>query len=104
MTLDRFPDPPALPRQYRNADPIPRVVDDPLAWQADALCAQVGTELFFPEQGGSSQDAKRICAACDVRAQCLQYAIDHEERWGMWGGVSERNLRKLIAQKNGAAA
>lgn len=102
--IDQFPQPTPLPKQYRLTTPQPRHVEDPLAWQADALCAQVGTELFFPEQGGSSQDAKRICAACDVRAQCLQYAIDHEERWGMWGGVSERNLRKLIAQKNWAAA
>lgn len=69
--------------------------DDPLAWQSDALCAQTDPEAFFPEKGGSTRDAKKICASCEVRAQCLEYALKNDERFGIWGGLSERERRKL---------
>lgn len=68
---------------------------DPLAWQEDALCAQTDPEAFFPEKGGSTRDAKRICSSCEVRAQCLEYALKNDERFGIWGGLSERERRKL---------
>jgi len=69
--------------------------DSALAWQADALCAQTDPEAFFPEKGGSTRDAKRICASCQVRSECLEYALEHDERFGIWGGLSERERRKL---------
>jgi len=69
--------------------------DNPLAWQADALCAQTDPEAFFPEKGGSTRDAKRICTTCEVRAQCLEYALQNDERFGIWGGLSERERRRL---------
>ncbi len=69
--------------------------DDPMAWQIDALCAQTDPEAFFPEKGGSTRDAKKICEGCDVRAQCLEFALQHDERFGIWGGLSERERRKL---------
>ena len=66
-----------------------------LGWQADALCSQTDPEAFFPEKGGSTRDAKRICSSCDVRAECLEYALENDERFGIWGGLSERERRKL---------
>jgi WhiB family redox-sensing transcriptional regulator len=66
-----------------------------LAWQRDALCSQTDPEAFFPEKGGSTRDAKRICSGCDVRQQCLDYALQNDERFGIWGGLSERERRKL---------
>lgn len=69
--------------------------DDALAWQTDALCAQTDPEAFFPEKGGSTRDAKRICTGCEVKAQCLEYALANDERFGIWGGLSERERRKL---------
>ncbi|WP_094770392.1 WhiB family transcriptional regulator [Microbacterium gorillae] len=75
--------------------PISEEEDDALAWQADALCAQTDPEAFFPEKGGSTRDAKRICGTCDVRGECLQYALQNDERFGIWGGLSERERRKL---------
>lgn len=69
--------------------------DNPLAWQADALCAQTDPESFFPEKGGSTRDAKKICASCEVRGECLEYALSNDERFGIWGGLSERERRKL---------
>ena len=74
----------------------PNVDDEnPLAWQSDSLCAQTDPEAFFPEKGGSTRDAKRICASCEVRSQCLEYALANDERFGIWGGLSERERRKL---------
>ncbi|WP_017793162.1 WhiB family transcriptional regulator [Leucobacter salsicius] len=69
--------------------------DDGLAWQADALCAQTDPEAFFPEKGGSTREAKRICDTCEVRSECLGYALENDERFGIWGGLSERERRKL---------
>jgi WhiB family redox-sensing transcriptional regulator len=69
--------------------------DNSLAWQTDALCAQTDPEAFFPEKGGSTRDAKKICASCEVRNQCLEYALKNDERFGIWGGLSERERRKL---------
>ncbi len=64
-------------------------------WQEQALCAQTDPEAFFPEKGGSTREAKKICAACPVRAECLAYALEHDERFGIWGGLSERERRRL---------
>jgi WhiB family redox-sensing transcriptional regulator len=69
--------------------------DNPLSWQTDSLCAQTDPEAFFPEKGGSTRDAKKICSSCEVRTQCLQYALANDERFGIWGGLSERERRKL---------
>ena len=71
------------------------VDEDPLAWQERALCAQTDPEAFFPEKGGSTREAKRVCASCEVRAECLEYALASDERFGIWGGLSERERRKL---------
>jgi WhiB family redox-sensing transcriptional regulator len=66
-----------------------------LTWQDDALCAQTDPEAFFPEKGGSTREAKRVCRACTVRAECLEYALEHEIRFGIWGGMAERDRRRL---------
>lgn len=64
-------------------------------WQERALCAQTDPEAFFPEKGGSTREAKRICLGCDVRDACLEYALANDERFGIWGGLSERERRRL---------
>jgi WhiB family redox-sensing transcriptional regulator len=66
-----------------------------LGWQDEALCAQTDPEAFFPEKGGSTREAKRVCGTCDVRSECLEYALENDERFGIWGGLSERERRKL---------
>ena len=66
-----------------------------LAWQTDALCAQTEPEAFFPEKGGSTRDAKRVCEACPVSGKCLDYAMANDEKFGIWGGLSERERRRL---------
>ena len=69
--------------------------DELLPWQQEALCAYVDPDVFFPEKGGSSREAKRICAQCAVRDECLEYALANDERFGIWGGMSERERRRL---------
>ena len=64
-------------------------------WQERALCAQTDPEAFFPEKGGSTREAKRVCGRCEVKAECLEYALGHDERFGIWGGLSERERRRL---------
>ena len=64
-------------------------------WQDRALCAQTDPEAFFPEKGGSTREAKKVCLTCDVRGDCLEYALHNDERFGIWGGLSERERRKL---------
>ena len=71
---------------------------DELDWQDRALCAQTDPEAFFPEKGGSTREAKRVCRSCEVRAECLEYALEHDERFGIWGGMSERERRRLKRQ------
>jgi WhiB family redox-sensing transcriptional regulator len=69
----------------------------PGEWQERAVCAQTDPESFFPEKGGSTREAKRICLGCDVKDECLEYAMENAIRFGIWGGLSElerRNLRK----------
>ena len=85
------------------AFPLDAVLDDigaaddegELSWQERALCAQTDPEAFFPEKGGSTREAKRVCSGCEVRAECLEYALGHDERCGIWGGLSERERRRL---------
>ena len=72
----------------------PLTPDDPL-WQEKALCAQTDPEAFFPEKGGSTREAKRICLGCEVKDACLEYALANDERFGIWGGLSERERRRL---------
>lgn len=65
------------------------------SWMEQALCKQADPEMFYPEKGGATSAAKRICRACPVRQECLNHALDHDERFGIWGGLSERERRKL---------
>jgi WhiB family transcriptional regulator, redox-sensing transcriptional regulator len=70
-------------------------VPNELEWQERALCAQTDPEAFFPEKGGSTREAKRVCLSCEVRVECLDYALANDERFGIWGGLSERERRRI---------
>lgn len=64
-------------------------------WQMEALCAQTDPEAFFPEKGGSTKEAKRVCLRCPVQRECLDWALANDERFGVWGGFSERERRDM---------
>ena len=67
----------------------------PPEWMAAGLCAEVDPDLFYPESGAPNRDAKRVCGGCEVRAECLAYALAHRERFGVWGGTTERERRRM---------
>lgn len=65
-------------------------------WYLDANCAGLlDDQTWFPPKGGTTRPAKAICARCPVRLDCLTFALAHGERFGVWGGLSERERRKL---------
>jgi len=64
-------------------------------WQARANCMGVDPDLFFPERGASTREAKEVCKGCVVRDDCLEFALDNGEKFGIWGGMSERERRRL---------
>lgn len=64
-------------------------------WVGEAVCTSVDPEIFHPEKGGSTKEAKIVCAACPVATLCLQWALDHDERFGVYGGYSERERRRI---------
>jgi WhiB family redox-sensing transcriptional regulator len=64
-------------------------------WQNYANCLGVDPDLFFPERGASTKEAKGVCQACVVREDCLEYALENSEKFGIWGGLSERERRRL---------
>lgn len=67
-------------------------------------CRGLDPDLFFPERGEPSVRAKQVCGDCIVRDECLRYALDHNERYGIWGGTSERERRRLRRDRRQAAA
>jgi WhiB family transcriptional regulator, redox-sensing transcriptional regulator len=78
-------------------------------WQRQANCMGVDPDLFFPERGASTREAKEVCRGCVVREDCLEYALSNSEKFGIWGGLSERERRKIrrrraLERRAGAAA
>ena len=81
-----------------HAHPVPLYAipaPDGQDWRDQALCAETDPDAFFPEKGESTREAKQVCTACTVRPECLAFALDNNERFGTWGGLSERERRRL---------
>ncbi len=73
-------------------------------WRDDAACRGLDTELFFPGQGESIMEAKQICSSCPVRVECADYALDSGQRFGIWGGTTERDRRRERGRRRAACA
>ena len=69
------------------------------SWQMEANCLGVDPDLFFPERGASTKEAKAVCRGCVVREECLEYALANGEKFGIWGGLSERERRRIRRQR-----
>jgi WhiB family redox-sensing transcriptional regulator len=74
-------------------------MDEESHWQDDALCAQVGPELFFPETGESAAPARSICRACPVAVECLEYAQVHAKKYGIYAGMGPKQRKRLRRKK-----
>tara|TARA_B100000686_G_scaffold274393_1_gene292431 strand:- start:394 stop:714 length:321 start_codon:yes stop_codon:yes gene_type:complete len=70
-----------------------------MSWQDFANCLGVDPDLFFPERGASTREAKEVCRGCEVRESCLEYALQNGEKFGIWGGMSERERRRIRRQR-----
>jgi WhiB family transcriptional regulator, redox-sensing transcriptional regulator len=69
--------------------------DRPPTWKDRANCMGVDPDLFFPERGASTREAKEVCRGCIVKEDCLEFAIANGEKFGIWGGMSERERRRV---------
>jgi len=65
------------------------------SWQRFSNCLGVDPDLFFPERGASTREAKEVCRACVVQHDCLEFALQNSEKFGIWGGMSERERRRI---------
>ena len=70
---------------------------DPPEWMRSARCLDVDPDAFFPERGGSTKQARALCAECRVATECLQYALDDLDAIdnGIWGDTSPRERREI---------
>lgn len=84
-----------LDGRWTLADAAADLIGDAPEWQERALCAQTDPEAFYPEKGGSVREAKRVCSRCEVKAECLEFALAKNETFGIWGGTSNKERRKL---------
>jgi len=83
----------------------PRPLTDHWQWQLQGTCRSYDPELFFhptDERGAAratrEQVAKSVCARCPVRVPCRQHALDAGEAYGVWGGLTEHERARLLAQ------
>ncbi len=73
-------------------------------WQASAACAGEMGSVFYPPlrperkavRVGRERRAKAVCESCPVRSDCLDHAMPHDERYGIWGGLSETERRERL--------
>lgn len=65
------------------------------AWMDHGACVGLDPDMFFPERGASTREAKAVCADCPVEGLCLAWALANGERFGIWGGKSERERRRI---------
>lgn len=76
-----------------------------LSWMDESLCRQVDPELFFPESGANSTHiAKGVCMKCDVRRECLEYALSMPGMTGVFGATTEGERAKIRARRKGRRA
>ncbi|HEX9775553.1 MAG TPA: WhiB family transcriptional regulator [Actinomycetota bacterium] len=76
--------------------------DERYVWQMQGLCRGVDAEVFFPVSEEDAWRAKEICGACGVRERCLAFSLQNRERYGVWGGVTEKERRDMF--RKGVAA
>jgi WhiB family redox-sensing transcriptional regulator len=95
LTIRRSPAARDMPAGHHVVGLVASLTTGDQDWQERALCAQTDPDAFFPEKGGSAREAKKVCGRCEVRPECLEHALKRGERYGVWGGMTERERRQL---------
>jgi WhiB family redox-sensing transcriptional regulator len=67
-------------------------------WRHSARCRDEDPETLFV-QGAMQRDAREVCKACPVRTECLAHALDNRIRFGVWGGMTERERRAVLKRR-----
>jgi WhiB family redox-sensing transcriptional regulator len=83
-----------MSRTFHQRSPMPPFT--PMPWFEHAACAETDPDAWFPSKGNATKKAKWVCNhRCPVRAECLDYALDTDQKHGVWGGLSVNERRKL---------
>jgi WhiB family redox-sensing transcriptional regulator len=84
---------------------VPRLTSEPITreWIDRAACRGAGPKTWFPHPSQPAAEAKRICAGCPVRGECLDYALENREEGGIWGGLNKHERKKVAAARRRAA-
>lgn len=72
-------------------------------WRQHGKCRGVDPEVFYPVNEDDAAQAKAICDSCPVRQPCLEWALTDRERYGVWGGLTERERRRLLRHRRQTA-
>jgi WhiB family transcriptional regulator, redox-sensing transcriptional regulator len=70
-----------------------------LSWKASGACRWVDPELFYPVSESDAGPAKAVCARCEVRGECLEFALSTREWEGVWGGTTGTERRALVRRR-----
>ena len=73
------------------------------SWRQRAACRGVDPDIFYPVSDEDAEEAKAVCASCSVRQACLEYSLAAREREGVWGGLTERERRRIVRQHRKSA-
>ncbi len=80
---------------FDRADMLPVPITEERPWVVFSACRDKDADLFFPENKTNERTALSICAACPVQVDCLEYAFEADIRFGVWGGMTEKQRRRL---------
>lgn len=79
------------------------VMTEPVGWQDEAACAGTEPGRFFASDEPTQQEALELCRGCPVREACLEHALRHGERYGIWGGLREHERQQLVRRRRRVA-
>ncbi len=82
-------------RDSAPLDALPVPITEERPWVVFSACRDKDAALFFPETRGAEEKAVSICATCPVSVECLDYALEADIRFGVWGGLTEKQRRRL---------
>jgi WhiB family redox-sensing transcriptional regulator len=72
-------------------------------WRQHAACRGLDPEVFYPTSEEDAEEAKAVCGQCPVRQLCLEQSLANRERDGVWGGMTERERRRIVRQRRKSA-
>ncbi len=72
------------------------------SWESHAACADLDSSIFFPVRGASNRKGKQVCGTCPVRTECLAFALESRQKYGIWGGLTGEERRAYLRRTSDA--